>query len=135
MKRRSCLKTMLAGAASIAATGSTALQAASPEHPIQLHVDLSVDPAKEQEMLNNFKTIFRPAAIKHPGYIDVQIVKLRSTIQGKAPEGANYRFILKYASEELRQKWVASATHQKVWPTIENTLTSKNYTVLLYDTP
>jgi antibiotic biosynthesis monooxygenase (ABM) superfamily enzyme len=126
---------MLAGAGSIAATNSSVLQAAGPEHPIQLHVDLSVDPAKEQEMLNNFKTIFRPAAVKFPGYIDVQIVKLRSTIQGKAPEGANYRFILKYATEELRQKWVASATHQKVWPTIENTLTSKNYTVLLFDTP
>ena len=134
MKRRTYLKTMLAGAGSIAAS-STALRAAGPEHPIQLHVDLSVDPAKEQEMLNNFKTIFRPAAVKFPGYIDVQIVKLRSAIQGKAPEGANYRFILKYASEELRQKWVASATHQKVWPTIENTLTSKNYTVLLFDTP
>ena len=134
MKRRKCLKTMLAGAGSIAA-GSGALQAASPEHPIQLHVDLSVDPAKEHEMLNNFKTIFRPAAVKFPGYIDVQIVKLRSALQGKAPEGVNYRFVLKYASEELRQKWVASATHQKVWPAIENTLTSKNYTVLLFDTP
>lgn len=135
MKRRTYLKTMLAGAGSIAATNSSVLRAAGPEHPIQLHVDLSVDPAKEQEMLNNFKTIFRPAAVKFPGYIDVQIVKLRSAIQGKAPEGANYRFILKYASEELRQKWVASATHQKVWPTIENTLTSKDYTVLLFDTP
>ena len=130
MKRRIWLKTLL-----FAGTGSAALRAATPEHPIQLYVDLSVDPAKEQEMLHNFKTIFRPAASKQPGYIDVQILKLRSALQGKAPEGANYRFVLKYASEELRQKWVASATHQKVWPTIENTLTTKNYTVLLYDTP
>ncbi len=38
-----------------------------------------------------------------------------------------------YESEELRQKWVASETHQKVWPTIENTLKSKNYVVLLFD--
>ena len=129
MKRRTCLKMMLAGA------GSGALRAASPEHPIELYVDLSVDPAKEREMLHNFKTIFRPAASKQPGYIDVQILKLRSALQGKAPEGSNYRFVLKYASEELRQKWIASATHQKVWPTIENTLTTKNYTVLLYDTP
>jgi hypothetical protein len=36
-------------------------------------------------------------------------------------------------SEEARQKWVASDIHQKVWPTIENTLTAKNYTVLLFD--
>jgi heme-degrading monooxygenase HmoA len=127
MERRTYLKTVLVGAA------SAALPAANPEHPIQLHVDLSVDPAKEQEMLHNFKTIFHPAAAKHPGYIDVQMLKLRTAIQGNTPAGANYRFVLRYASEELRQKWVASAIHQKVWPTIENTLTSKNYTVLLYD--
>jgi hypothetical protein len=59
--------------------------------------------------------------------------KLRSAIQGVAPKGANYRFELTFESEELRQKWVASATHQKVWPTIENTLLSKDYTVLLFD--
>ena len=40
--------------------------------------------------------------------------------------------ILAFESEELRQKWVASPIHQKVWPTIENTLKHKNYrTVLL----
>jgi len=132
MKRRTCLKTILTGAGSLAAT--RALPATTPEHPIQLHVDLSVDPAKEQEMLHNFKTIFRPAASKQPGYIDVQMLKLRSALQGNAPVAGNYRFVLTFVSEELRQKWIASATHQKVWPTIENTVTSKNYTVLLYDT-
>ncbi len=133
MKRRTCLKTILAGAGSL--TAISAVRAATPEHPIQLHLDLSVDLAKEQEMLHNFKTIFRPAASKQPGYIDVQMLKLRSAIQGKAPEAGNYRFVLTFVSEELRQKWIASAIHQKVWPTIENTLKSKDYTVLLYDTP
>lgn len=118
---------MLAGAS--AAT----VHAAPPEHPIELQVDLSVAPAKEQEMLHNFKTIFRPAASKQPGYIEVKMLKLRSALQGSAPTGANYRFVLRYASEELRQAWVASATHQKVWPMIESTLKSKNYTVLLFD--
>jgi antibiotic biosynthesis monooxygenase (ABM) superfamily enzyme len=132
MKRRTSLKTLLAGAGSLA--GTKIVQAATPEHPIQLHVDLSVNPAKEQEMMHNFKTIFRPAASKQPGYIDVQVLKLRSALQGKAPEASNYRFVLTFASEELRQQWIASATHQKVWPTVENTLESKNYTVLLYDT-
>jgi hypothetical protein len=132
MKRRTCLKAILAGAGSL--TETRGVRAATPEHPIQLHVDLSVDPAREQEMLHNFKTIFRPAASKQPGYIDVQMLKLRTAVQGKAPEAGNYRFVLKFVSEELRQKWIASATHQKVWPTVENTLTSKNYTVLLYDT-
>ena len=48
MKRRLYLKTMLAGA------GVTAIAAEKTQHPIQLHVDLAVDPAKEKEMLHNF---------------------------------------------------------------------------------
>lgn len=128
MKRRTCLKTLLA-----AGVSSVAARAASPAHPVQLYVDLPVDPAKEKEMLHNFETVFRPAAAKFPGYIDVKMLKLRSAVMGSAPPGVNYRFELIYQSEELRQKWVASPTHQKVWPTIENTLTTKNYSVLLFD--
>ena len=128
MKRRTCLRAMLA-----AATVSAPAGAADASHPIQLHVDLSVDPAKEKEMLKNFGTIFRPAASKQPGYIAVEMLKLRSTPMGKAPAGVNYRFVLTFESEELRQKWVASDVHQKVWPTIENTLSTKNYTVMLFD--
>ena len=125
MKRRTCLKAMLAGAAAVAAPAAAA-------HPVVLHVDLAVDPAREQEMLKNFRTVFRPAAARQPGYIDVKMLKLRTAVQG-APPAANYRFVLTYESEELRQKWVASDVHKKVWPTVENTLQSKNYTVLLYD--
>jgi hypothetical protein len=119
---------MLAAGASAAG-----VLAVGPGHPIQLHVDLAVDPAKEKEMLHNFQTIFRPEAAKHPGYIDVKMLKLRTALQGSAPPGVNYRFSLTYQSEELRKKWVASTEHQKVWPTIENTLSSKNYIVLLFD--
>ena len=128
MRRRTYLKTMLA-AVPLSAAG----QAADTSHPIQLHVDLSVEPAKEAEMLKNFQTIFRPAASKQPGYIDVKMVKLRSTLMGKAPAGVNYRFVLTFQSEELRQKWIASDVHQKVWPTVENTLSTKDYTVMLFD--
>src|SRR5690348_742162 len=111
MKRRSYLKTTLA-----AALSSTVAGAQDRDRRIVLHVDLSADPAKEGEMLHNFHNVFKPAAMKQPGYIDVRMCKLRSAIQGTAPRGANYRFELTFESEELRQKWVASATHQKVWP-------------------
>jgi hypothetical protein len=134
MKRRSYLESVLAWACSLAVAAPAASNAAANGvGKIELHVDLSVDPAKEPEMLHNFKTIFYPAAAKQPGYIDVQMLKLHSAIQGSAPAGLNYRFVLTYASEELRQKWVASETHNKVWPTIEKTLSSTNYTVLLFD--
>jgi len=125
MKRRACLQAIVACAA--------IARAASQARPIQLHVDLSVDPAKEAEMLHNFHSIFQPAASKQPGFIDVKMLKLRSALAGAAPTGANYRFELTFASEEQRQAWVATTTHQRVWPTIEKTLASENYTILLYD--
>jgi antibiotic biosynthesis monooxygenase (ABM) superfamily enzyme len=127
MKRRTCLKAMFAGASAAVAAGQ------HKGRPIQLHVDLSVDPAKEKEMLHNFHTVFRPAAAQQPGFIDVKMLKLRSAVVGTAPAGVNYRFELRFASEEQRKAWVATDTHQKVWPTIENTLSSKNYSVLLFD--
>jgi hypothetical protein len=101
--------------------------------PVVLDVDLLVDPAKELEMLQNFQTIFKPAAAAFEGYVDVKMCKLRSALQGEPPSGVNYRFQLAYQSEELRQKWASSETHQRVWPTIENALTSKNFVVLLFD--
>ena len=128
MKRRRYLKTLLGAAV----TGTLGI-AAEAAKPIQLHVDLAVDPAKEKEMLKNFETIFKPAAVKQPGYIDVQMLKLNSVPMGKAPAGMNYRFALKYQSEALRQKWVNSDAHKKAWPTIEKTLSSPDYTVILFD--
>jgi hypothetical protein len=127
MKRRACLQTLLAGAVAGGA------HADDKSRPIQLHVDLAVDPAKEQEMLHNFHNTFLPAASKQPGFLDAKMLKLRSALAGAAPPGANYRFELTFAGEEQRQAWVATPTHQRVWPMIETTLVSKNYTILLYD--
>jgi len=133
MKRRSYLKSLLAAGAGLSAANAQENAPDKTRNPIVLYVDMQVDPAKEKEMLKNYHTLFKPAAVKYPGYVDLKIVKLRSALQGTAPAGMNYRFQLTYQTEEMRQKWVASAIHLKVWPTIENTLVSKNYTVLLCD--
>ena len=106
---------------------------ANEERPIQLHADLAVDPAKEKEMLEFFEQEFRPAAAQQPGYIDLKMLKLKWTLRGVAPPGANYQFVLTFASEALRQKWVATETHKQLWPTIEGSLTDKNYSRLLYE--
>jgi len=128
MKRRTYLRTLLAAGAGVS------IATAQPKNPIVLYVDLQVDPAREQEMIRNYRTDFKPTAMKHPGYVDLKIVKLRTTLQGSAPAGMNYRFQLTFESEELQQKWIASADHSRVWPMIENTLVDKkNYTVLLCD--
>lgn len=129
MQRRTYITAMFAGIAGIKAMRA---QPAA-QSPIVLYCDLSVTPAREGEMLNNFHTIFKPAAEKFPGYIDVKLLKLRTVYTGAAPAGVNYRFQLTYESEEARQKWIHSDIHRKAWPTVENTLSSKNYTTLLFD--
>jgi antibiotic biosynthesis monooxygenase (ABM) superfamily enzyme len=130
MTRRTLVTTLATLAAEAAASGAPATD---PAHPIQVHVDMSVDPAKEREMLRHFEQYFKPAAAKFPGYMDVKIVKLRSAFQGKPPAGLNYRFILTYQNEQLRQKWIASDIHQKVWGMIESMMRNKDYAVLLFD--
>lgn len=100
---------------------------------IQVHVDLAIDPAKEQEMVRYFQTVFRPAAMKFRGYVDVRMLKLAAVPVGTAPVGINYRFLITYENEELRQKWVASEIHQDVWGSMEKMLSTSNYTVLQFE--
>lgn len=120
-----------------AAIGSLAALSAQSKKPadetIQLHVDMSVDPAKEKELKKNFKEIFKPAMAKQPGYIHVYLLKLIDAKAGKAPEGANYRLVINFRSEQDRLNWVKTDIHQKVWPTIEGTFKVKTYTAILYD--
>jgi len=127
MKRRTCLGVMLAAGAAGVKAAPTA------KRPIVLHCDLAVDPAKEKQMLAHFENVFRPIARKHQGYIDLRLLKLNTAVRGGAPPGGKYRFELTYESEELRQKWIASDDHAKAWPPIENTLTDKNFGILVYD--
>jgi len=98
----------------------------------QVHVDMDIDPAKEQEMLRYFQAVFRPAAQKFRGYIDVRMLKLLAVPVGTAPAGLTYRFAITYENEELRQKWVTSDIHQEVWGTMEG-MASPGYTVLQFD--
>ena len=132
MKRRTCLKAMLAVAGGAVITAVATAQTGE-DRPIQLHADLAVDPAKEQEMLHFFAEKFRPAAAQQPGFVDMRMLKLKSTLRGVPPPGANYQFVLTFSSETLRQKWIATDTHKRLWPILESTLTDKNYSRLLYD--
>ena len=130
MKRRAYLKTMLAAGAAVPVVKAQA----PPAHPIVLYVDMAVSPGKEKQFIGMFHNDFLPTAKKHEGFIDLKIVKLRKALQGVAPPGMNYRFQLTFASEELRQKWITSPDHQRVWPPMEATMIdTKNYTVLLCD--
>jgi len=114
--------------------GRFAPRAAANEAHIRLYVEMDVAPAREREMLETFHRVFVPEAEKHPGYVRVKMLKRRAILQGTAPASHNYRFELEFESEELRQKWIASAAHQRVWPQVERNMTTlKDYPVVLYD--
>ena len=131
MRRRDQLK--LLATAPLGAAIQAAKKGAAEKTAIQLHVDLEVDGGREREMVENFRRIFRPAIRKQPGFVDVALLKLRSVLAGKAAASA-YRLLISFETEEQRQKWVATDTHQEVWPSIEKTLKGSKYTAVLYDT-
>lgn len=133
MDRRFYLKAAL-GAVAAAGVASGARAAAPAKTPIVLYCDLEVDPAREAEMLDHFHKKFKPAGAKFKGFIDLKMLKMRAHIQGyDLPKAVNYRFQLTYESEELRQIWIASKVHADLWPGIENTLTNKDFQVVLFD--
>ena len=128
------MKSALMAAGAALGVGRFAGQARAQTKHIRLYVEMDVAPAREQEMLRIFHETFVPEAVKHEGYIRVKMLKRRSIVQGTAPPAHNYRFELEFESEELRQKWIASAGHQRVWPLVERTMTTqKDYPVVLYD--
>jgi len=100
---------------------------------IELHVDLSVGAANENDLVANFENVFRPAVSQQPGFVNVRLLKLRSALAGAPPSAANYRFVLTFESEDLRQRWIATQAHQDAWPALAKTPASDQLTILLYD--
>jgi hypothetical protein len=134
MNRRGILKSMLGAVAAAAGAVGLAPAARAQTKHIRLYVEMDIDPAQEREMLDLFHSQFVPEAVRHDGYMRVKLLKRRTVLQGTAPANHNYRFELEFESEELRQKWIASAGHQRVWPPIEHMMTTlKDYPVVLYD--
>ena len=134
MNRRGILRSAFAATATALGIGRFGASAHAQTKHIRLYVEMEVPGAREREMLETFHNTFVPEAVKHEGYIRVKMLKRRSILQGTAPVEHNYRFELEFESEELRQKWIASAGHQRVWPLVERTMTTqKDYPVVLYD--
>lgn len=132
--RRGLLRSALVAAAAALGLGRFATRAAAEGRHIRLYVEMDVAPARERELLDTFHRVFVPEAEKHEGYVRVKMLKRRTILQGTAPANHTFRFELEFQSEELRQKWIASAGHQRVWPLVERTMTTlKGYPVVLYD--
>jgi hypothetical protein len=134
MHRRGILRSIAAAVAAAAGAIRLVPAARAQTRHIRLYVEMDIDPAQEREMLDLFHNQFVPEAVKHQGYMRVKLLKRRTILQGTAPADHNYRFELEFESEELRQRWIASAGHQRVWPPIERFIkTKERYPVVLYD--
>ena len=134
MNRRGILKSMVGAMAAAAGAVRLAPTTMAQTKHVRLYVEMDVDPAQERAMLDMFHNQFVPEAVKHEGYIRVRLLKRRTVLQGTAPANTNYRFELEFESEELRQRWIASPGHQRVWPPIEKFIkTQKTYPVVLFD--
>ena len=128
------MKSALMAAGAALGLGRFAGQARAQTKHIRLYVEMDVAPGREREMLETFHNTFVPEAVKHAGYVRVKMLKRRTILQGTVPPQHNYRFELEFENEELRQKWIASAAHQRVWPQVERCMTTlKDYPVVLYD--
>ena len=101
--------------------------------PIQVHGDLAIDPVRDAEAIRYFETVYRPTAERFEGYLDLTLLKLTTAVTGVAPPGVTHRFSITFASEALRQRWVASAEHQEVWGALDAFLTNHDVTFLLFD--
>lgn len=127
VNRRNSLKTLAAAALALPGAATAASK------PIQLHVDLDVTPGKEKTLEANYEKIFRPAISRQPGFVEVKLLKFQAAKVGEAPKNSSYRLVLSFQTEQQRVDWVATAEHQKVWPTMEGQLRGAKFSALLYD--
>src|SRR5262245_30059278 len=93
--------------------------------PIELHVDLQVDPARERDLVETFRTSFQPTISRQPGFVSVTLLKSRKY--------GSYRLVISFRTEEHRLAWVATADHQRVWPQMEKNLAGERFTSILWD--
>ena len=95
-------------------------------NPIELHVDLDVEPTKENDLESTFHSVFEPTIGKQPGFVAVTLLKLRAA-------AVTYRLVISFETEEQRVAWVATTDHQRVWPQMEKNLKGVKFTAALWD--
>jgi heme-degrading monooxygenase HmoA len=79
---------------------------------VVLQVDLQVREGEPPALEKSFREVFQPAVSAQEGFVDVALLKSRS-------QADHYCLVIKFASEPLRLKWVATELHQQVWPALE----------------
>jgi len=105
---------------------------------IQLHTDFLVNPEREQEFVDAWRTLWLPRVQTAPGFIEGRLLKLRQANVGDPPTQLNYRLIQVFESEEARHAWSEAPNHEGAWPPLEKPLqrppgTKWLFTALLFE--
>jgi len=94
------------------------------QNPIELHVDLDVEPGREQQLVDIFHNVFEGTIRKQPGFVFVTLLKTGASTM--------YRLVISFQTEEERLAWVASDDHQRVWPQMEANLKGEKFKAILW---
>jgi heme-degrading monooxygenase HmoA len=95
-------------------------------NPIELHLDLNVDPAREKDLVDTFHRVFHPTISAQPGFVAVTLLKQHAATLA-------YRLVISFQTEAQRLAWVATDDHQRVWPQMEKNLKGEKFSVSLWD--
>ncbi|HTM48940.1 MAG TPA: antibiotic biosynthesis monooxygenase [Bryobacteraceae bacterium] len=93
-------------------------------NPIQLHVELEVDPARQDALVETFHKVFEPVIGRQPGFVSVSLLK----------SAARYLLVISFETEEQRVAWVGTEDHQRVWPQMEANLKGAKFSTMLWQT-
>jgi hypothetical protein len=115
MNRRDYLKVL---AVAVPAASLSAAPVGAPSGFMEMHIDFAVEPGKEEQMVANYRNNFRPAIGKQPGFVMVNLLKLRKGAADQTP----YRLVLAFQTEEQRIARTTTDAHQASFPTIRDTM-------------
>lgn len=80
---------------------------------IERHVTFDVFPEKAQEFESLFSGQYRPAMAKSPGFVRVELLRLKEDQQ-------RYQMVIRFNSEEEAAAWRSSAAHQTLQPKLKH---------------
>lgn len=73
-------------------------------------VELDVQPGKEDQLTGNYRRIFVPAISAQPGFRAVRLLK--------PADGHRWLLLIEFATEQDRERWVATPEHEEAWPAL-----------------
>ncbi len=89
---------------------------------IERHVNFMVIPEKAQQFEDFFKARYRPAMMKSPGFVGVELVH-------EMEHPTYYQMMIRFESLEQAAAWRDSEAHKTLSPVLKGFYTASNVTV------